>query len=58
MEWIRNEKTGLVYLTDIRKMVVSKTGNKPFTNSLFRHLKRNLVAILDEDAKEKHLKKI
>ena len=58
MEWIRNEQSGLVYLSDIKKMVVSKTGNKPFTNSLFRHMKRNLVAILDEEAKEIHALKI
>lgn len=58
MDWIRNEQTGLVYLIDIRKMVLAKTSNKPFTNSLFRHMKRNLVAILDEEAKENHLNKI
>ena len=52
MEWIRQEETGTLYLTDIRKIVMSKQHNKAFTNSLYRHMKRNMVAILDEEGKE------
>jgi len=52
MEWIRQEETGALFLTDIRKIVMSKTPNKAFTNSLYRHMKRNMVAILDEEGKE------
>ncbi len=51
MEWIRQEETGTLYLTDIRKIVMAKHQNKAFTNSLYRHMKRNMVAILDEEVK-------
>jgi hypothetical protein len=52
MEWIRQEETGTLYLTDIRKIVMAKSHNKAFTNSLYRHMKRNMVAILDEEGKQ------
>jgi hypothetical protein len=52
MEWVRQEDTGLIFLTDIRNIVMAKQNNKAFTNSLYRHMKRNMVAILDEEGKE------
>ena len=58
MEWVRVEQTGLIYLSDIRNMKVSRQGNKPFTNSLYRHMKRNLVVILDNDKKELHERRL
>lgn len=51
MEWVREEETGNVYLTDIRKIVLARQNNRAFTNSLYRHMKRNMVAILDEEKK-------
>ena len=59
MEWVRQEgDPGTLYLTDIRKIVMSKQHNKAFTNSLYRHMKRNMVAILDEEGKEQYNNKI
>ena len=53
MEWVRQEgDPGTLYLTDIRKIVMAKQNNKAFTNSLYRHMKRNMVAILDEEGKD------
>lgn len=53
MEWVRKEDDpGALYLTDIRKIVMAKHNNKAFTNSLYRHMKRNMVAILDEEGRE------
>ena len=52
MEWIREEESGTVFLTDIRNIVVAKQNNRAFTNSLYRHMKRNMVAILDDDKRE------
>jgi hypothetical protein len=47
MEWIRHEETGMVFLTDMRNIILARANNRPFTNSLYRHMKRNMVAILD-----------
>ncbi len=52
MEWVREEETGIVYLTDISNIVLARQNNRAFTNSLYRHMKRNMVAILDEEKKE------
>jgi hypothetical protein len=52
MEWLREEESGTIFLTDIRNIVLAKQNNRAFTNSLYRHMKRNMVAILDEQKKE------
>jgi 16S rRNA C967 or C1407 C5-methylase (RsmB/RsmF family) len=52
MEWLREEESGTIFLTDIRNIVLAKQNNRAFTNSLYRHMKRNMVAILDEEKKE------
>ena len=52
MEWLREEDSGTIFLTDIRNIVLAKQNNRAFTNSLYRHMKRNMVAILDEEKKE------
>jgi|LauGreDrversion4_2_1035121.scaffolds.fasta_scaffold163960_1 hypothetical protein len=52
MEWIREEESGTIFLTDMRNIVLAKQNNRAFTNSLYRHMKRNMIAILDEDKKE------
>jgi hypothetical protein len=52
MEWIRHEETGMIYLTDMRNIIMARANNRPFTNSLYRHMKRNMVAILDNEKKE------
>ena len=53
MEWVRQEEDPhALYLTDIRKIIMAKQNNKAFTNTLYRHMKRNMVAILDEEGRE------
>ena len=55
MEWIKSEDTGLIYLVDIKKIIMARQNNRPFTNSLYRHLKRNMIAILDNPKKDEKL---
>ena len=52
IEWVRHEKSGEIILTDMKNIILAKANNRPFTNSLYRHMKRNMVAILDEEKKE------
>lgn len=52
MEWIRHEELGMLFLTDMRNIILARANNRPFTNSLYRHMKRNMVAILDDEKKE------
>ena len=42
IEWVKAEHNDELYLVDIRNIVYSKHMNRPFTNTLYRHLKRNL----------------
>lgn len=55
MERIKSEDTGLIYLVDIKKIIMARQNNRPFTNSLYRHLKRNMIAILDNPKKDEKL---
>jgi hypothetical protein len=57
MEWVREEETGQIYLTDIRNIMLARQNNRAFTNSLYRHMKRNMVAILDEEKREQDEKR-
>lgn len=57
IEWVRHEESGAVILTDMKNIILAKANNRPFTNSLYRHMKRNMVAILDEEKKEQELMK-
>jgi hypothetical protein len=52
MEWIREEESGTIFLTDMKNIILAKQNNRAFTNSLYRHMKRNMVAILDDEKKE------
>ena len=51
MEWVRQETTGNLFLNDMRNIIMARQNNRPFTNSLYRHMKRNMLAILDEEHK-------